>query len=152
MRSALDRRPVAFGAVVTAVAAGGSYLLARALPLPLLRQTVFDLAGVWIRGNPIGNLYVASGFAGGAVAGYFTDDRRVVAVTNASKAVLLGVLVPFLAFVGYGVAQQLAGTGPFTVPAVGIVAFVGVVLPLGAVFLLEGILASYVANWFRRTG
>lgn len=138
IRESHDRLPIVAGAVTTLVATAVFFVIPALIAVSELRQVAFELSGDVITGNPLLNLRLFGGLAGGFVAGYTTGSRWVLNARNGVLAVVYGLLTLYVLFAAYNVVNAaLAGVFP---PPIFVIAVVPAVylLPLLAVFLVSG--------------
>lgn len=147
-----ESRPVRAGAVVTAVATVAALLLTGAVPFEVVQRTVHESTGIWLSGSGIWFfLRFLGGPVGGFATGYLTGDRWQTSTTNGVKAVLVGLVIVYVAYsvllVGYSLVQ---GSFP---PIVYLLFVVPVLIgfPFVAAYLTTGFAGSLVGMWVRQS-
>jgi len=146
-----ESRPVRLGAIVTAVATVAALLLTGFVPFETVQRTLYESTGIWFSG---GGLWVFVRFLGGPiggfVTGYLTGDRWQSSTTNGLKAVLVGLVVVYVAYsvvlFGYSVIQ---GSFPPIVYLLFVVPLLSG-LPFIAAYLITGFAGSLVGMWVRQ--
>lgn len=138
VRESRDRRPVVAGAVATLAFTGAFFVLPAVAPVSALRRAAFETSGAIITGNPLLNLRLFGGFAGGLVAGYVSGGRWTLGARNGALAGVYGLAALYLLYVAYSIADAIAA-GAFPPPIYVIVVVPAVfLLPLLAIYLVSG--------------
>lgn len=141
-----DRRAVRVGTAVTAVATLLLFVLPDLLPVDAVSRWYFERTGTVVGGNPFTPLRLCGGLLGGAACGRLTSDLGSGAVTGA-KAALYGLVVAYLAVVGFYTVYGVAVVGAFPPPVLTILSVPLIyALPLFGTHLIGGAAAGFAAD------
>jgi len=108
------RNAILIGAAVTTVFTGIFFVIPVLVPLEATRQTVFEMTGEIMWGNPFKNLRLIGGFIGGVVTGLLCKDYWERSIKYGVQAAILGLAISYLIYVVYNLfhAIVVAGVAP----------------------------------------
>lgn len=148
-----NRIAVLISGIVTALSTTGLFFLPGLVPYEAFQLFVYDTIGVWYFDNPFTQFRLLGGIPGGFVGGYLAKDYFENASRDAPLrvgiyGVLLGLLLLWVAYVLYNLANLIFVHGLFPPPIyLTVVNPLILGIPLFPLYLIEGAIFGRIAGF-----